>query len=228
MRTALLVIGGITGLFFATSLALTFFAHDYLKRLAQDFVIDKTIPHSDSVVNLADEAANAPGIKRILKERELLATRNEIAEYREDPRAYVAKIVAGDVLPAVFVGQGPDALVREQVLSWKHRIHEYFDQTMNRLLRDLRIFCGTNLVAALLVFVLSCRASSERRRHLLVLSTLLLMSLAYSIYLFVDSMTYFRILIGSYMRLWYPAVVCTMFLGMMIGDRKSRSPTPTA
>jgi hypothetical protein len=218
MRTALLLISGTTGLFFAVSFALTFFARDYIHRLAQDYVIEKTHKHSDPIVNAAEQAVNVPAIKLILNDEELDVVRAEIAKYREDPRAYIVKLVVGDGRKVVAADK--KAPLKERVLQWKQQIREYFDNTLDRLLRDLRIFFGSNLVAATLAFVLAWRGRPERLRILMVASCLLLICMGFGIYMYIDSLSYFRILMGSYMGWWYPVFVGLMFLGMMIGSRK--------
>jgi hypothetical protein len=44
--------------------------------------------------------------------------------------------------------------------------------------------------------------------------------MAFGIYMYIDDMSYFRILMGFYMRWWYPALVAMLFLGMVIDFRK--------
>jgi hypothetical protein len=220
MRTALLIISVIASLFFAVSFVLTFFAHGYIKGLAQDYVIDKTRTHAEPLVQIAEQALNARGIQLLLNEEQLQTARREIAAYRDDPRAYIAKLVAGDGRPAPAVAPGPNAPFKDQVLHWKVEIRKYFDDTLGRLLRDLRIFFGTNIVAAMLAHWFAWRARGHRSGQLLLLSGLLLASMAFGIYMYIDDMSYFRILMGFYMRWWYPALVAMLFLGMVIDFRK--------
>jgi len=221
MRTALLIISGTAALFFAASFASTFFARDYITRLAQDFVIDKTRRYSDPLVEIAAQSVEAPGIKLIVNDEQVMVVRAEIAKYRDDPRGYIARLVAGDGQPAVAVG--PKAALAERVLGWKQSIREYFQQTLDRLIRDLRIFTGSNLVASVVAFAAAWWSRPGRRRGLMVVCGLLLASVAFSSYMYVDEFSYFKILFNSYMGWWYPVILAMTFLGLMVDY--GRSPT---
>jgi hypothetical protein len=213
MRTALLIISVIASFFFAVSFVLTFFARDYMTRLAQDYVIDKTRKHVDPLVQIGEQAINARGIELLLNDEQLQIARREIAAYRDDSPAYIARLVAGDRNPAP---PKPAAGFLGEVLRWKVQIREYFDDTLSRLLRDLRIFFGTNVVAGTMAILIALRAKGNRSSQMLLLSGLLLASMAFGIYMYIDNLSYFRILMGSYMGWWYPAIVATLFLGMLV------------
>jgi len=215
MRTAILIISGTTGVFFAVSFALTFFARDYITRLAQDYVIDKTRHYSTPIVSAAEQAVNAPGIKRFFNNEQLNVARAEIAKYREDPRQYITKLVAGDGQPPA-VPIGPNAPVAEQVFGWKQKIRAYFQLTLDRLLRDLRIFTGSNFVASIIAFAAAWWSRPGRRRGLVTVCGLLLASVVFSSYMYVDEFSYFNILMNSYMGWWYPLILILTFFGLMI------------
>ena len=232
MRTALLIISGLAGAFFAVSFVLTFLARDFVTGLAQDFVVDRTQKYADPVVEIADQAVRAPGVKLVLNEEQIQAARKEIAAYRDDSRAYIVKLVAADGNPPVRP-PGPNAAVEERVLHWKGKVREYFDTTLARLLRDLRIFFGSNGVAAWIAFAAAWWSRPERQRGLLWICVLLLASVAFSTYMYIDEFSYFKILFNSYMGWWYPFVLALTFLGLMIehgrsGPAKPASTHPTA
>jgi len=215
MRTALLVISGLVAVFFAVAFSLTFFTRGHLIRLAEDYVIDRTRPHADKLVEVAEQAVKTPGANLVLGEEVLQATRRELAEYRDDPRAYIARLVAANDVPAA-ADPGKDAPLKVKVLFWKDQIRSHFEKTLDQLLFDLRIFAGSNLVAALLAFGLAWRARPDRLRALLFVAGLLLASMAFTAYAYVDHMSYFKILMNSYMGWWYPALLALTFLGMVV------------
>lgn len=225
MRVALLVVSGCVAIFFLASLVLTFFARGYITALAGDFVTVRTQRFADPAVELAEQALLAPGIKQLLDDEAIQTARREIADYRRDPQAYIGRLVAGERLQAPAAAQGPDAPLRERVLRWKVRIREYFERTLDRLVRDLRIFSGSNLVFALLAAGCALRCGERKVSWLLVVAGLLLASVAYSAYMYADSFTYFRILFSTYLGWWYPVLLGITFLGLYLEyGRREQSP----
>lgn len=218
MRTALLTVSGLAAVFFAASVLLTFLARNYLTGLARDFVIDRTQKYADAAVAVAEQALAAPGIRLVLDEETFQVARREVAAYRTDPRAYVADLVAAGPPPAV--PPGPNAAVLDRVLHWKARVRTHFDATLGRLLRDLRIFFGSNLAAAVAAFATAWWGRPDRRRGLLVVCGLLLASVAFSAYMYVDHFSYFKVLFNSYMGWWYPVVLAMTFLSLIIEHRR--------
>jgi hypothetical protein len=210
MRSALLFFSVIASLFFAISFVLTFFARDYIERTAQDYVIDKTRRFADPIVDAAEQATQVPGIQLILNAEQLQTARREIVAYRDDPHAYISRLVAGDVPPAA--DPGPAAPLRDEVHHCKRRIRDYFDHTLGRLLFDLRIFLGSNLAVALLTAACAYWARGGLVAWLIPVALLLLVSLAFSIYMYVDSFSYFKILTDSYIGWGYPRALGIVFL----------------
>jgi hypothetical protein len=219
MRTALLSLSALFALFFAVSFALTFFARDAVTRRAEEFVIDRTKAYADPLVGIAEQGIQVPGIDRVLDPRIIETIRREVTEYREDPRAYIAKLVADEQLPAK---PGMDRDFQAKLLHWKSEIREYFHKTLNGLLFDLRIFLGSNLVAALAALVCAWRGRADRLPRLLLVCGLLLASVAFSAYMYVDSFSYFRILFNTYVGWWYPAVLGITFLSLVVEQGPAR------
>jgi hypothetical protein len=225
LRAALLIVSGLAAAVFAAAFAATFFAKGHITRLAEDYVIDRTRTHVDPLVRITEQGLRAPGAKLVLNDEQLQAARREVAEYRQDPRAYIAKLVAEDGAPAV-ADPGPGAPLKDQVLHWKGEIRAYFGRTLDRLLFDLRIFTGSNLIAALATFGLAYAGRRDRLRRLLLVAGLLLASMAYMTYVYVDQLSYFRILINSYMGWWYPALLGLTVLGADLEHGRPAPPAP--
>ena len=214
MRTALLWVSGLAALVFAAAFLGTFLLRDHLTGLAQDFVIDRTRAHADQGVAAADRAVDFPGIRRFLKADQVETARQEIAAYRADPRGYIAGLVAGDVPAAA--DPGPGASVADQVLYWKGQVRRHFDRTMDRLLFDLRIFFGTNLAVALLTAACAWRARGRMFVWLVPVAVLLLVSLAFGAYMYVDQFNYFTVLTNSYLGWGYPRLLAIVFLVLLV------------
>jgi hypothetical protein len=206
------VCGGVA-IFFAVSLVLTFFAKGFIIGLAQDFVIVKTQQYADPVVEVAERAVQRPELKRVLDPEILDTARNEITDYRRDPRAYIEKLAAQERRPAP-AAPGRDGELKDQVLRWKANIQAHFDRTMNRLIWDLRIFSGSNLVAALIACWCTLRAPRGQQSWLLGIAALLLLSVAYGTYMYIDKLNYFRILFNSYLGWWYPVLLAITFISL--------------
>jgi hypothetical protein len=170
-----------------------------------------------------------PGVKLVLDDEQIQTANREVAAYRNDPQGYIANLVAGN--PPAAAAPGPKAALKDKVLHWKGRVREYFDKTLDRLLRDLRIFFGSNLAAALAAFALAWGARADRLRGLLLVCGLLLASVAFSTYMYVDGLSYFKILFNSYMGWWYPVVLAVTFLGLLVEygpGRRHASPASAA
>lgn len=215
MRVALLIVSLCVGLFFLASLLLTFFAREYITRQAQDFVVVRTQRLADPAVALAEQALHAPSIKHVLDEESVRTARQEIAAYHQDPRAYITRLVRGEGenRPAVTTSSNP---LRERAARWKNGIQAHFTRTLDRLFWDLRIFLGSNLAASLAAAWCARRANPNQTKWLFGTAGLLLASVAYGTYLYLDGFTYFRILFNTYLGWWYPALLGITFLGLYL------------
>ena len=70
-----------------------------------------------------------------------------MGEYRTSPRDYIAGLTVRK-LPAQVEGRFKNPLVGK-ITRWKQQIRAYFDKVLLRLIWDLRIFSGSNVVATL-------------------------------------------------------------------------------
>jgi len=214
MRTSLIWLSAVFTIFFAVSFAFTFFNRNAVMHRAEDFVIDRTKAYADPLVGIAEQGIQVPGIERVLDPRIIEEIRREVTEYRDDPRAYIAKLVADQQFPLAKPGNEGD--LKAKLLSWKSEIRAYFETTLNRLVLDLRIFLGSNLVASLVALVCAWRGRPDRLPRLLLVCGLLIASVLFSTYMYVDSFSYFKILFNTYMGWWYPAVLGITFLSLVV------------
>ncbi len=221
MRRALVALNLLVAAASAGLLAYTFFARDHLAGLAEEYVVTKTVSYATPAVEEVEAVLNRPEAAMIpAAARD--AVRAETDAFRRDPKRYVRELVAmtdGNKIEDLqnAIGRVPllkralDALA-EQVTALKEQIRVYAEATLASLIRDLRIFAGTNLMGALLAAYLASRAAGQWRWHVLGMSVLLLGTLLLHAYLFIDNLTFFRIVAGVRAGWSYPAFVAITFV----------------
>ena len=224
MRTALVVlnllVAGASGALFGY----TFFARDHLTGLAEEYVVAKTVAHAAPAVEKVELALKQP--EALLVPAAIrAAVREEVDAFRADPNKYVRALVT-----RVAVREKPKHPFAEKVLAWKESIRAYADKTLASLVRDLRIFAGTNVVAALLAALFAWRARGRLRWHLVGVSALLLGVLAVQAYLFIDDLTFFRIVADWRVGWTYPTFMALTFVYLYIrfGRHVPFAPEPAA
>jgi len=214
MRAAIITISVCAAIFFATSIGLTFYAREYINGLAQDFAIERTRPIADAAVAGAEQMLREPALKPFLEHEAVGALRQEIADYRGDPQAYITRLVKGERHPVPEAAPGRLIPLREHVVLLKNHVRNYFDRTIDGLVRDVRIFSGSNLAAALLAAYLALWARGRRLKRLLSIAGLLLVSMTYGVFIYIDEFSYFRILFNLYLGWWYPALLVVLFVAL--------------
>jgi hypothetical protein len=222
VRIALVALNLLVATTFAGLFAWTFFARAHVTRLAEDYVIAKTVDHVTPAVAKIDEVLRHPAA-RLAPAAVRAAVQAEVDAFRTDPHGYVRKLVArGAVI------EKPKHAFAERVFAWKEQARAYFDKTLTSLIRDLRIFFGTNCVAALLAAGLAWRATGRWRWHVLGMSVLLLGVLALHAYLFIDDLTFFRVVTNARVGWSYPLVLALTFgyLYFRIGRFVPLAPNP--
>lgn len=210
-RKAVLILNATVVLFFSGFLTYTYLAREHLDALARRFVTKKTLAYSGPVVNIAEESLDFPLVKRRLSEQQTAAVRVEIANYRHSPSAYLESLIRN---PAQAVPtQSADPLL-EKALSLKWHIYQFYEDTLQALVADLRIFSFSNLLASLLTFTLAYRSPTEARYPLTWFSFLIFASVLFCSSIYMDKLTFFRILFRVQMGWWYTALL--MFVIAMI------------
>ncbi|TWT74753.1 hypothetical protein [Allorhodopirellula solitaria] len=211
MRKTTLTLNSIVVVFFICFLAYTFIAQEHLGSLARDFVTEKTLDYSNPIVEIADKALGSPLSKKALSDAQATAIRNEIANYQNDPRAYIADLTRQQVHEARMANGKP---LIENVASIKAKIRTFYDNTLSALIADLRVFSVSNLIAGLIAFGLAYRSSSEIRKPIVWFSFLIFVAVLYCSYLYIDDLTFFRILFRTHMGWWYFAFLCVTIVAL--------------
>jgi hypothetical protein len=213
MRKTTLVLNSIVVVFFVCFLAYTFIFRQHLDSLARDFVTEKTLDYSELIVEVADESLNSPLVKKILSDDQVATIRNEVADYRQNPAAYIADLTRRQVRDAPIANANP---LIEKVTAIKSRIREFYDNTLSALIADLRIFSVSNLIAGLIAFGLSYRSSADIRKPIVWFSFLMVVGVLYCSYLYIDDLTFFRILFRAHMGWWYAVFLCVMIVALYL------------
>ena len=213
MRNWLVYVNSLLTLISIGLFGLTFLAERYIESLARDFVTKKTVDYSVGIVNTAEQAIHSQLAQKILTDKQTQALDEEIAEYRKNPTVYVHDLT----------GKSRDALQRDGIqeklakfVAWKEVVRRYYDNMLARLIFELRIVTGTNVLASALAACWAYLSQGNRSKKLEWMSLLLAASIVYSSLMYVNGLTFFRILFNSRMAWWYPSSVFFMFLGLWV------------
>ncbi|MFO0942840.1 MAG: hypothetical protein U0930_19050 [Pirellulales bacterium] len=213
MRKTTLALNSIVVVFFISFLAYTFVARQHVDSLARDFVTEKTLDYSKPIVEVANEALDSPLVEKLLSDDQKTAIRHEISDYQNDPGAYIADLTRQQLRDAPVANENP---LIEKVASVKNKIRTFYDNTLNALIADLRIFSISNLIGGLIAFGLAYRSSSDIRKPIVWFSFLMFVAVLYCSYLYVDDLTFFRILFRTHMGWWYAALLCVMIVALYL------------
>ncbi len=207
MRTTALALNSIVVVFFSCFVAYTFVARSHLDALARDFVTEKTINYSQPIVEIAHESLDSPLVRKLLSKDQALAIRHEIRDYQNDPAAYVSDLTHQPVPKVPLAKLNP---LLAKVASIKEKIRTFYVDTLNALITDLRIFSVSNLIAGMIAFGLACRSSRPFRKSIVWFSFLMFVSVLCCSSLYIDDLTFFRLLFRTHMGGLYPVLLCVM------------------
>ena len=214
MRRLALVLNSIVVIFFACFLGYTFFARQHLEELARHFVTEKTLQHADGIVDAAEGALDVPLVKKLVSEEHTAAIRQQIADYRQDPRAYVSDLTRQAKAGPVVEKANP---LLSKVAKIKESIRQFYDDTLSALIKDLRIFSFSNLLAGAIAFGLAWRSSTQISKLIVWFSILMFLAVVYCTSVYVDDLTFFRILFHSHLG-WGYTVLLALVVGCLYVD----------
>ncbi|MFH1301133.1 MAG: hypothetical protein ABIK07_08725 [Planctomycetota bacterium] len=218
MRQISLAINTIVAIFFVGFLTYTFVARQHLEGRARQFVTEKTIDYARPLVGVVEEAMVSPLVKRLLSDDQEAAILQQIALYKQEPSAYIADLTRQKKLPPAPQKWNP---LLKQVRETKERIRKFYDETLAALILDLRIFAFSNLCAALIGFYLAYWSPRKNQQSIVGFSFLIFVSVLYCSYLYVDGLTFFRILFRAHLGWLYPLVLSVVLAGLVLSFRRS-------
>lgn len=223
MRKLSIALNSIVAVFFVLFLGYTFVARQHLEGLAREFVTGKTVQHSAPLMETAESALDSPLVRKVLSDEQEAAIRQEIDEYHRDPAAYIADLTRQKLLVRK-PEKKPHPLLKK-VASIKERIRAYYDETLAALIADLRIFAASNLIAGLLALLIAYRSREQIQKSVVWFSCLMFVGVVYCSMLYIDDLTFFRILFRTHMGWWYPVLLCAVIARLQweFGRAKTRS-----
>ncbi len=175
------------------------------------FVTEKTVLYSGSLVDVAEQSLDSPLVQKLLTDKHVAAIRHEIAEYRNDPSAYVSDLTRKAA--RVQQKQKGNPLL-EKVASVKQRIRAFYNDTLAALIGDLRIFSISNFCAGAIALGLAIRSRASDQQSAVWFSFLMFVAVLYCGFMYVNDLTFFRILFRSHMGWWYPVLLCLVLAGL--------------
>jgi hypothetical protein len=220
MRTFLLITNAAVALLFTAFFAYTFLGRQHIDGMAREFVTAKTLKLVTPAVDAAAEALHSDFARHLLTKNQVAAVEAEIAEFRSQPTHYIQRLTSAHAPPK------PETLlgkVSEKIYGWKERIRTHYNRVLRRLLTDLRIFSGANVVAACIAFVCAWRSPGRPSLQLTLISTLLLVAIGLGVYFYIDNFSFFTILFNWYLGWWYPVLIGLLFITIYIEYRFNRN-----
>ncbi|QDV21631.1 hypothetical protein Pan153_63210 [Gimesia panareensis] len=205
MRQITLALNLLISIFFIGFLAYTFVGQQHLKGRARQFVTEKTIAYSQPLVDVVEEGMNSPLVKKLLNDDQEAAINQQIRQYRQGPAAYISDLTRQKKLPPAPRRLNP---LFQKVSETKKKIRTFYDNTLAALILDLRIFAFSNLCAALIALALTYWSPRKIRHSLVWFSFLIFVAVLYCSYLYVDGLSFFRILLGAHLGWTYPLLLC--------------------
>ncbi len=219
MRTTALVLYAIVVVFFAGFLCYTLIAREHLDGLARGFVTEKTVIYSQPIVEIADQSLDAPVVKKLLRDEQIAAMRREIAEYRRDAAGYIADLTRQGVRVGPVLNANP---LVAKIAAVKERIRSFYDETLDALNDDLRIFATSNLIAGAVAFVLAFRSGGDIRKSTVGFSLLMFVAVLYCSLMYLDDMTFFRMLFRMHIGWWYAVGLGAVVVGLWLDERRAK------
>ncbi|MEQ1853136.1 MAG: hypothetical protein ABMA01_16280 [Chthoniobacteraceae bacterium] len=213
MRTFLLITNAAVAALFIGFFAYTFLGRQHIDGIAREFVTAKTQKFITPAVDVAEEALRSELTRRLLTETQAAAVESEIAEFRAQPADYIRRLTSAHAppKPESFL-----AKVSEKIYGWKERIRTHYNKVLRRLFTDLRIFSGSNVVAACIAFLCAWRSPGRPSLQLKLVSALLLIAIGLSIYFYIDGFSFFTILFDWYLGWSYPVLMALVFISIYI------------
>lgn len=223
LRTLLLVSNAVVAVVFMAFFAYTFLGRQQIDDRAREFVTERTEKMATRSVAAAEQALRSNLSSRLLSKTQQAAIEAEIAAFRAEPKPYIQRLTAADApaLPRTGI-----AAVADKVGGWKERVRAHYNAVLRRLITDLRIFSGSNVVAAGIAFACVWFSRGRPSLPLRFISAVLLFSIGFATLSYVSDMSFFTILFDGYMGWSYPAMLASLFLYLYFNYRSDRSPKP--
>lgn len=218
MRAFLVLLNGFIAAFFLVAFGFTFFGKEMIQSAARDFATTKTASYAAPAVAMAEQAAGSRVVRTILTNSQEMAIAAEFDEYHADPGRYVANLTGKVPRKSLRLPNHP---LVAKIVGWKNGIRGHYDKVLGRILGDLRIFAGTNCLAAAIACGFAWRAGSAARVPLLAVSAMLLAATLFCVCYYIERFSFFRIMSDSFVGWWYPGLLVVTF-GWLLNEVRQK------
>ena len=185
--------------------AYTFFATDHLTEHTRDFVTEKTLLYSKPLVDLLRAGLDSPLSQQLISDKNRSLMEAEIELYQSNPAEYVTRLTSASG-PSFGTGK---------IASFKEKIRSYYQSSLDALVRDLRVFSGSNMVAGCLAMWLLLTGRSKRHNKVIAFSFVIFAAVAFSTVSYIDGVSFLRILFKWHLGWWYPVGIGVTILGLV-------------
>lgn len=201
----------------------TFFAKQHLTNYARAFVSERTLAYSRPTVEWVEKGLESPLATKLISSEKKRAIEAELARYHRDPAEYIASVTS-------LEDGGSDSAEAGKLEQFKQKIRDYYQSTLEELVIDLRIFTGSNVVAGIVALVLLLGRPLRGVRQVEVFSMFIFASVAISSWMYLDGLSFFRILFKWHLGWSYPAGVVTtaVYLHQRFGQKQTQAGRPGA
>lgn len=185
--------------------AYTFFAKSHLLEHTREFVTEKTLSYSKPLVETTRAGLESPLAKKWVSEEHRALVVSELATYDSDPVEYVASLTSAE--PSSF-GTG-------KIAAFKEKVHGYYQSTLTELLRDLRIFSGSNVGAGIFAILLLFSPRFKGSKKLVTFSFVIFAGVAYSTVSYIEGVSFLTILLKWHLGWGYPVLIILTILSLV-------------
>jgi hypothetical protein len=206
---------------FALFFIATFAMPKFVRNLARDYAVEKTVAYAQPKFEKLSAHLQSQAEKNQLRVEMPKALSDEIDQFTHDPKSYILALAdAETAVPEPDAGRSLTDVIgnfsNAPVVTFQQEIRAYYFSTVAALLGDLRIFAGTNVIAALIGMLAAYYARRNLLVPLLLVSILLLMALFFCMVMYLRSMTFFSILTHRHYGMAYPFAVVVTSLYLVI------------
>ena len=185
--------------------AYTFFAKSHLIEHTRDFVTEKTLSYSKPLVEATRAGLESPLAQKLVSEEHRSLVEGELATYDSDPDGYVTSLTSAE----------PSSFGKGKIAEFKEKIRGYYQSTLSELLRDLRIFSGSNVGASFFAIFLLMSQRFKENKKLITFSFVIFAAVAYSTTSYIDGVSFLTILLKWHLGWWYPLGIILTILWLV-------------
>ena len=198
MRATIIFLNFFVVLFFGVFFAYTFVGKKHIESLARDYAISKTVAYVTPLVDSLAENFQKKTVQLLTPEKQKKQIQSQIDSFRRNPDSYLERLAKESSNSA------SQSKLLEKLAPFRSKALLHLNKKIDALLRDLRIFSGSNFVAGFVALLFAFRSPPKVRALLVWLSFLMFVAVCFASYIYIDDFSFFRILSGGHMGWFYP------------------------